>query len=419
MIAGALGALGPILGSMPASIPSPSNGTISLGPLNLRAYGLMIALGVLAAVWLAGRRLEARGVGTREDMSYIALWAVPAGIIGSRLYHVITDWRRFEGRWLDAFKIWEGGLGIWGGIAAGVAVGIWAALRRGIPLQGGLSAITPALPLAQAIGRWGNWWNQELFGRPTDLPWALEVSSDKAVAAGYPPGTTFHPTFLYESLWCLLLCGGLIWVDRRFRIWGTELFALYVAGYTFMRFWIERLRVDEASLLWGWRVNEVVSLVVFALAVAYLLFSLRRPRPDPVGEAVATVPEGAVESETVADGEVLVDDQDRDGPLASAPVSGRISPAQVAHVARLARLELTDDELALYTEQLSSMLDHFRDIDALELDDVAPMPQPLPLQNVFREDVVGPTLDRDEVLAAAPAAESGRFRVPPILGEAP
>ena len=264
---------------MPASIPSPSNGTISLGPLNLRAYGLMIALGVLAAVWLAGRRLEARGVGTREDMSYIALWAVPAGIIGSRLYHVITDWRRFEGRWLDAFKIWQGGLGIWGGIALGVAVGIWAALRRGIPLQGGLSAITPALPLAQAIGRWGNWWNQELFGRPTDLPWALEVSSDKAVAAGYPPGTTFHPTFLYESLWCLLLCGGLIWVDRRFRIWGTELFALYVAGYTFMRFWIERVRIDEASLLWGWRVNEVVSLVVFTIAVVYLLVSMRRPRP--------------------------------------------------------------------------------------------------------------------------------------------
>jgi prolipoprotein diacylglyceryl transferase len=286
-----------------ASIPSPSSGTISIGPLDLRAYGLMIALGVLAAVWLAGRRLEARGAGTREDVSYVALWAVPAGIIGSRLYHVITDWRRFQGRWLDAFKIWEGGLGIWGGIAVGVAVGIWAAMRRGIPLQGGLSAITPALPLAQAIGRWGNWFNQELFGRPTDLPWALEVSDEKAVAAGYPPGTTFHPTFLYESLWCLFLCGGLIWIDRRFRIWGTELFALYVAGYTLMRFWIERLRIDDASLLWGWRVNEVVSLAVFAVAVLYLLVSMRRPRPERVavvssvsdvdGDAVAAVDQGA------------------------------------------------------------------------------------------------------------------------------
>jgi prolipoprotein diacylglyceryl transferase/aspartyl/glutamyl-tRNA(Asn/Gln) amidotransferase C subunit len=357
---------------------------------------------VLAAVWLAGRRLEARGAGTREDVSYIALWAVPAGIIGSRLYHVITDWRRFQGRWLDAFKIWEGGLGIWGGVGLGVAVGIWAAMRRGIPLQGGLSAITPALPLAQAIGRWGNWFNQELFGRPTDLPWALEVSSDKAVSAGYPPGTTFHPTFLYESLWCLLLCGGLIWIDRRFRVWGTELFALYVAGYTFMRFWIERLRVDEASLLWGWRVNEVVSLAVFAVAVVYLLVSMRRPRPDPLG-AVSAGAEAEPEP----------------APVASSDVSDRLSPAQVAHVARLARLELTDQELARYTEQLASMLDHFRDIDALDLDDVVPMSQPLPLQNVFRDDAVGPTLDRDEVLAAAPAAEDGRFRVPPILGEAP
>jgi prolipoprotein diacylglyceryl transferase len=303
---------GPVLAMM-ASIPSPSSGTISIGPINLRAYGLMIALGVLAAVWLAGRRLEARGAGTREDVSYVALWAVPAGIIGSRLYHVITDWRRFEGRWLDAFKIWEGGLGIWGGIGLGVAVGIWAAMRRGIPLQGGLSAFTPALPLAQAIGRWGNWFNQELFGRPTDLPWALEISSDKAVAAGYPPGTTFHPTFLYESLWCLVLCGGLIWIDRRFRIWGTELFALYVAGYTFMRFWIERLRVDEASLLWGWRVNEVVSLVVFAIAVVYLLVSMRRPRPEPVGalsaidEAVG-VPVAAGEAETIVDDETVDDE---------------------------------------------------------------------------------------------------------------
>ena len=222
------------------SIPSPSSGAIHLGPLQLRAYGLMIALGVVAGVWLGGRRLEQRGIGTRDDMSYIALWAVPAGVIGARLYHVITDWDSFEGHWLDVFKIWEGGLGIWGGVAIGVPVGVWAARRRGVPLDAGLSAIVPALPLAQAIGRWGNWWNQELFGRPTDLPWALRVSPEKAVAAGYPPGTTFHPTFLYESLWNLFLCGALIWIDRRFRPRGTQLFAMYVAGYTFMRFWIER-----------------------------------------------------------------------------------------------------------------------------------------------------------------------------------
>ena len=371
-----------------ASIPSPSSGEIKLGPLQLRAYGLMIALGVLAAVWLAGRRLEARGVGTREDMSYVALWAVPAGVIGSRLYHVATDWRRYEGHWLDAFKIWEGGLGIWGGIGLGVVVGIWAGMRRGIPLQGGLSAITPALPLAQAIGRWGNWWNQELFGRPTDLPWALEVSPGKAVAAGYPAGTTFHPTFLYESLWCLFLCGALIWIDKRFKPKGTELFAMYVAGYTFVRFWIERLRVDPATILWGWRINEVVSLVVCGLAILYLIYSMTRRHDD-----------------TTAVQEVAL--------------SEPISPADVAHVARLARLELSAAEIDRYTEQLGTVIEHFHDIDELDLADVVPMYQPLPLQNVFRDDVVGPTLDRDEVLAAAPEAEGGRFRVPPILGEAP
>jgi len=377
-----------LLTAVLASIPSPSSGEIKLGPLQLRAYGLMIALGVLAAVWLAGRRLEARGVGTREDMSYVALWAVPAGVIGSRLYHVATDWRRYEGHWLNAFKIWEGGLGIWGGIGLGVVVGIWAGMRRGIPLQGGLSAITPALPLAQAIGRWGNWWNQELFGRPTDLPWALEVSPGKAVAAGYPAGTTFHPTFLYESLWCLFLCGALIWIDKRFKPKGTELFAMYVAGYTFMRFWIERLRVDPATILWGWRINEVVSLVVCGLAILYLIYSMSRRHDD-----------------TIAVQEVAV--------------SEPISPADVAHVARLARLELSAAEIDRYTEQLGTVIEHFHDIDELDLADVVPMYQPLPLQNVFRDDVVGPTLDRDEVLAAAPEAEGGRFRVPPILGEAP
>jgi prolipoprotein diacylglyceryl transferase len=300
-----------LIATVLVSIPSPSTGQIQLGPLHLRAYGLMIALGVLAAVWLGGRRLEERGVGTREDMSHIALWAVPAGVIGSRLYHVITDWRRFQGQWLDAFKIWEGGLGIWGGIGLGVAVGIWVGVRRGIPLQGGLSAITPALPLAQAIGRWGNWWNQELFGRPTTLPWGLEIDP-RHRPEGYEQYTTFHPTFLYESLWCLFLCGALIWIDRRFRPRGTELLAMYVAGYTFMRFWIERLRVDPASQLWGWRVNEVVSLVVFTLAVSYLIVSSVRtrhrafvagdPSSDADADTAATVVEEGESAESGSDG---------------------------------------------------------------------------------------------------------------------
>jgi prolipoprotein diacylglyceryl transferase len=267
-----------------ATIPSPSSNAIELGPLRLNAYGLMIALGVLAAVWLAGRRFEQKGIGTREDASYLALWAVPAGVIGARLYHVITDWQRFEDDPLDAFKIWEGGLGIPGGMALGVIVGVWAARRRGLPLDPALGAVTPALPLAQAIGRWGNWFNQELFGRPTDLPWALEVSDEKAIEAGYPPGTTFHPTFLYESLWNLALCGVLIWIDKRFSPRGWQLFAMYVMGYAFGRFWIERLRIDPANEIGGWRVNEVVMLVLFVGAAGCLVFGWWRERHATVSQ---------------------------------------------------------------------------------------------------------------------------------------
>ena len=281
-----------------ASIPSPSSNAIHLGPVQLRAYGLMIALGVIAAVWLAGRRLEILGVGHREDMSAIALWAVPAGVVGGRAYHVITDWKSFQGDWGRAFKIWEGGLGIWGGIALGVVVGLWAGKRRGIAPLALLDAATPALPLAQAIGRLGNWFNQELFGKPTDLPWGLEVSRAKTIAAGYPPGTTFHPTFLYEALWNVALCVFLLAYDRARRadrnpLKPGSLFALYVAGYTFARFFIERIRIDHAYKLAGLRVNEWVAAGVFVLAVAYLVLFGRAKQAAFVA--------GAPESEPVDD----------------------------------------------------------------------------------------------------------------------
>ena len=187
---------------------------LQLGPLKLNAYGAMIALGVVAAVWLSGRRLEKRGAGTREDMSAIALWGVPAGVIGGRLYHVITDWELFSGHPERIIQIWKGGLGIWGGIFLGVIVGIWEGRRRGISTAVLLTCVAPALPLAQSIGRWGNWFNQELFGRPTTLPWGLEVSEFHTRQAGFPVGTLFHPTFLYESLACLALCGMLLLLDK-------------------------------------------------------------------------------------------------------------------------------------------------------------------------------------------------------------
>ena len=261
-----------------ASIPSPSSGSIEVGPLRLNAYGLMIALGVIAAVRIAGRRAEARGVGTVEDFSSIAMWAVPAGVIGGRAYHVITDVQLFRGNWSEAFMIWHGGLGIWGGVALGVAVGFWRARVRGLNAWAIVSCAAPAIAIAQAIGRWGNWWNQELFGGPTTLPWALRVSDSVAIKAGESAGTTFHPTFLYESIGCVVLAGLLILVERRLNPAPGRLLAWYAAGYTALRFFIEGLRIDPANSAGGLRLNQWVSLVVFSISVVFLLFDARRSR---------------------------------------------------------------------------------------------------------------------------------------------
>ena len=261
-----------------ASIPSPSSNALELGPLRLNAYGLMIALGVILAVRIAGKGLERYGVGDADDIGSLAMWAVPAGVIGSRLYHVVTDWSRFSGRLGDIPKVWEGGLGIWGGIALGVPVGMWAARRKGLPVATVVTASAPAIAAAQAVGRWGNWFNQELFGKPTDLPWALRVSDAKAAAAGYAPGTTFHPTFLYESFWCIVLCVVLIAIDRRGELRPGRLFFLYAAGYTAMRFFIEGLRIDPAHAAGGLRLNQWVSIVVFAVSVTAFVVLVRADR---------------------------------------------------------------------------------------------------------------------------------------------
>jgi prolipoprotein diacylglyceryl transferase len=267
-----------------ASIPSPSSGALTIGPLSIHAYGLMIALGVIAAVWLLGRRLEKRGEGTREDASSMAVWAVTAGVIGARLYHVATDWDSFKNDLGRIPRIWEGGLGIPGGILFGALAATWAFKRRGIAPAVGLSASAPSLALAQAIGRLGNWWNQELFGKPTDLPWALRVDADK-VPAGYAPGTTFHPTFLYEMLWNLALCVVLLRIDRQFKLRPGRLFAMYVVGYAIGRFWIEGLRIDPAHAAGGLRLNQWVSLIVGAIALLYLVIDWLQHR-----DAVAVPP---------------------------------------------------------------------------------------------------------------------------------
>ncbi|MEJ7720650.1 MAG: prolipoprotein diacylglyceryl transferase [Ilumatobacteraceae bacterium] len=241
-----------------ASIPSPSSGTISIGPLDLTAYGLCIALGVIVGVWLAGRRFEEKGIGTRDDMSSIAVGAVLAGVVGARLYHVATDWEKFEDNLGDIPKIWEGGLGIPGGILLGTLVGVWLVTRRGIPAGLAANAAAPAIALAQAIGRWGNYFNQELYGKPTARPWALEIDPENFPATpSYLPGTTFHPTFLYESIWNLLLGGALLLIDRKFKVRPWQLFAMYVVGYGAGRFFIEGLRIDEAKEFGGLRLEPV------------------------------------------------------------------------------------------------------------------------------------------------------------------
>ncbi|MEU9592236.1 prolipoprotein diacylglyceryl transferase [Streptomyces sp. NPDC048193] len=266
-----------------AFIPSPSRGVLHLGPIPLRGYAFCIIIGVFVAVWLGNKRWIARG-GRAGTVADIAVWAVPFGLIGGRLYHVITDYELYfsEGRdWVDAFKIWEGGLGIWGAIALG-ALGAWiGARRRGIPMPAYADAVAPGIAIAQALGRWGNWFNQELYGKPTDLPWALKITSS---ADGRVPGT-YHPTFLYESLWCIGVALLVIWADRRFKLGHGRAFALYVAAYCAGRFWIEYMRVDDAHHILGLRLNNWTALFVFLLAVLYMVLSARmRPGREAVVE---------------------------------------------------------------------------------------------------------------------------------------
>jgi prolipoprotein diacylglyceryl transferase len=250
-----------------SAIPTPTSSVLELGPFAFRAYALTIIVGVALAIWLGNRRFVAAFPEARGVVSDVAIVAVPAGIIGGRIYHVISSPQQYFGRGgepLGALKIWQGGLGIWGAISLG-AVGAWLAYRhlaksRELPqFRYFLDALAPGILFAQAIGRWGNWFNGELFGRPTDLPWALEIPLSLRPTA-YRDFETFHPTFLYESLWCLAL--GLILLKFSSRFAGGQIFALYIVGYCIGRLGFEALRIDEANLIFGLRLNIFVSLLV-------------------------------------------------------------------------------------------------------------------------------------------------------------
>ncbi|THI96437.1 prolipoprotein diacylglyceryl transferase [Nocardioides sp.] len=320
-----------------ATIPSPSDAVWEIGPFPLRGYALCIILGIVVAIWIGEKRWHARG-GRIGDVQDIAVWAVPFGLVGARAYHVATDWKRYFGEGgdpIEALYVWQGGLGIWGGVALGV-LGVWLGCRRkGIKLLPFLDALAPGVLVAQAIGRWGNWFNQELYGRPTGLPWGLEI--DRAHFSDHYLAThpdvpsefacaenpdlagcvaTFHPTFLYECLWNLAAFALIIWLDRRFRLGHGRVMAAYVMAYTLGRGWIEYLRIDDVQLdnVLGLRFNVWTSIVLFVAAAAFFLWSWRRHpgreeaaylegrEPDPVTGETA-------EPEVTRDGAADVTDE--------------------------------------------------------------------------------------------------------------
>lgn len=329
------------LNAVLATIPSPDRGVWYLGPLPIRAYALCIIAGIIVAIWWGERRWVERG-GIKGEVTDIAVWAVPFGLVGGRLYHVITDNQKYFGPGknpLAALEIWNGGLGIWGAIALG-AVGAWIGCRRkGIPLPAMADALAPGIVVAQAIGRLGNYFNQELYGGDTTLPWGLEIyrrvtpegreDALAGVAIDHTPIQVVHPTFLYELLWNLGVALLIVWADRKFRLGHGRTFALYVAGYTAGRFWIELMRTDEATLILGTRVNVFVSALVFLGAVAYFIIAKSRGEREDVAALRGTDQpveqpadgEPVVDAEPEPEADVVVDEADDAKDKKSSPES--------------------------------------------------------------------------------------------------
>jgi prolipoprotein diacylglyceryl transferase len=267
-----------------AFIPSPTSNGLHLGPLFFHAYGLAYAVAVAAAIAITVRRWEAKG-GKRDLVYEVAMWGFPAGVICGRLYFLATSWNEIPPQWWGPFAIWKGGLGIWGGIAAGTLAGLWVLRRRGANIPVFMDAAAPALLVAQAIGRIGNYFNQELFGGPTTLPWGLEISPAHR-PIGYVQYATFHPTFLYELSWNLVMAGALVWLGRHRRIRAPGLFALYVAGYSFARIGEELLRVDPAHHIFGLRLNFYVASILCLAGIAWFIRIQWAGRKTSIGKIV-------------------------------------------------------------------------------------------------------------------------------------
>jgi prolipoprotein diacylglyceryl transferase len=292
-----------VAAALVASIPSPPTGVYHAGPFTIHMYGVMLLLAIAACIWLTGRRWVRFG-GDWDLVFRVAIWGVIFGIVGARLYHDLTSWNHdsdIHAHWYGPFAVWEGGLGIWGAIPFGTLAGAWIVRRSGASVRLFMDAVAPGLLLAQGIGRWGNWWNQELYGKHTTLPWALEIHGKGAA-------NEYHPTFLYEFVWDLLGVAVLLLVDRRFKLRRPALFALYVSLYTAFRTYEEVLRIDPSSHVGGQRLNFWVSLAVCIGSTAFFLWwqFLRkpsqnapkakpkaRPRPIPEGPRMS-VPRGRV-----------------------------------------------------------------------------------------------------------------------------
>jgi prolipoprotein diacylglyceryl transferase len=285
------------------SIPSPSSGVIDVGPLHIHMYGLMLLLAIAACIGLTGVRWVRLG-GDWDLVFRVAVWGVAFGIVGARAYHDITSWNEVPDHWWGPFAVWEGGLGVWGGIGLGCLAGAIVIRRSGQSVRLFADAVAPGLLVAQGIGRWGNWFNQELFGKPTNLPWGLEIDQEHRPPQ-YLNSDTFHPTFLYEFIYDLALAGVLIWIGSRFRIKPPALFSLYVSVYCFGRAFEELLRVDPSHHFAGERINFWVAVVLFACSTAFFVWwqffrdetarpsVRRRPRQIPKGPTMA-VPKGRV-----------------------------------------------------------------------------------------------------------------------------
>jgi prolipoprotein diacylglyceryl transferase len=272
-----------------AAFPSPPTDVVRAGPFTIHVYGICYAVGILAAIAIARRRWVAEG-GSAELVYDVALWGVPAGIVGGRLYYLATTPGDAFDHWWGPLAVWKGGLGIWGGIALGTVVGLWRVHRAGSDLARFMDAGAPALLVAQAIGRIGNYFNQELFGRPTDLPWAVEIDPANRPER-YIGEPAFHPTFLYELLWNLVLAAALVWLGRRRDIRPPGLFALYVAGYCAFRIVDELLRVDPAAHVLGVRWNLLLTIAGTVIGFAWFAATQRR-RSAPAARREPRTPSG-------------------------------------------------------------------------------------------------------------------------------